>query len=302
MRDKQYSVQAVARLTGLTPDTLRAWERRYGAVVPEREGKGRRAYTEGDVQRLLLLKQVCDQGHAIRLVAPLANAQLREMVVLGQDTVESFTVSKDVVGRLLRTVDRFSMGDFEQELGRATVSLDMRRLILEVVQPLLAAMGDRWERGDLSVAQEHVVSATLRTFLGGLLRHYPRRGGPHAVVLTTVSGELHEFGILMLYVWAASEGYGCHYLGPSLPAEEIVRALRATDAKILGISVVRTDNLADVAAQIRDVSDRLKAGEVEIWIGGPGAAGVLPLVEDLPVLHVEDLAEFEHRLQLQRAR
>ncbi len=302
MRDKRYSVQAVSRLTGLTPDTLRAWERRYSAVVPDREGKGRRAYGEDHVERLLLLKQVCDRGHAIRLVAPLDNLQLREILAVGQDKLESLAASKDVVTRMLHSIDRFSMGEFEQELGRTMVSLHMRRVIVEVLEPLLKAIGDRWETGELSIAQEHAVSACIRTFLGGLLRQYPRRNGRPAIVLSTLSDELHEFGILMLHLWASSEGYGCHYLGPNLPAEEIVRAMHMTDSTLLGVSVVRTDTSEAAGAELRDVVARMRGAEFEIWIGGPGAEAVMPHVDGLPVVLVENIEEFEHRLQLSRAR
>lgn len=294
--ERKYSVKAAANLSGLSPDILRAWERRYGAVVPRREGKGRRIYSEADLERLQLLKRGTELGHPIRLLAPLDNEDLRR---LAQENAHTLTsgVSEGLVKELIAAIDRYDLDSFEQILGRAAVALPPRDLIANVIFTLLHQVGDRWHAGELSVAQEHTICASLRNLIGALIRVYPRRPGRGSITFATLSGERHEFGALLLSLLAASDGIGVHYLGPDLPAEEIAAAAINTGSQVVAVSVVNTLEPDQQVEQLRLLYRRLE-GRARLWIGGRAAESIQPRLKDLDAVWVEDIFDFENRMKL----
>jgi len=98
-------------------------------------------------------------------------------------------------------------------------------------------LGDHWQTGEVRPAQEHLVSAIVRSVLGGLLRATARPGGLPKIVFATPAGERHELGLLCAALLAASEGYGIVFLGADLPAAEIVHAAVQSGATIVVVSM-----------------------------------------------------------------
>jgi len=197
MKPLTYAIRAVAKLTGISVDTLRAWERRYGVVVPERDERGR-VYSEADVERLTLLRRAVERGHPIGRVAPLGVDELRALVgrpapspgpTPGADRV--------AVAGLLAAVDRFDFEALRRELTRLAVVLTPRQLALDVALPLMRAVGEAWHDGKLTIGQEHLVTAEVRSLVGSLARlREPPPGAPRLLIATT-EGEPHELGALV---------------------------------------------------------------------------------------------------------
>lgn len=265
---QSYPIRAVARFTGLSVDTLRAWERRYQAVAPTRGDRGR-VYSDADIDRLKQLAILVERGHPIGTVASLSAGELTGLID-GSDAqaqIRDEPPAADLTG-LLRALDRYDLAAIESVLARHAAVLPTRELVFAVILPLLRALGDRWEAGTLSVAQEHLVSAIIRSVLGGLLRSIARSDGSPRIVFATPAGERHELCLLCAAVLTASAGYGVLYLGPDLPAADIAHAAEISGAT--GVVLGTTTPGAVTRAEARQLAKALS--HVDLWIGGREAA------------------------------
>jgi MerR family transcriptional regulator, light-induced transcriptional regulator len=280
--EAHYPIRAVSRLTGLSIDTLRAWERRYQAIVPERTDRGRQ-YTHANVQRLILLRELVERGHTISQIAPLPDAELRSMLSTAQPAARKAipTVSIESLVDLFANFENIRAND---ELGRQAALLSPRDLVFGVVLPLLREVGERWHRGEIGIAQEHLVSSAVHHLLGSLLRIYSPRPGAPKIVIATLSGELHEFGIMAAAMIATFCGLNPLLLGPNLPAEELMGAARKTSASIVAVGCsgapASSAALAELAAAVPEGA--------ELWVGGPEPSWDVPGVFFLP-----DMEAFE---------
>jgi len=212
-----YSIKAVAQATGLTVETLRAWERRYGVVAPNRDASGRRVYRPEDVLRLRRLREATERGHPIGRLAELSEERLARLLDESPDRRAQAT-SNAFVGRMLTAAQHFRSAECEQTLTLAIAMLPPQQLVADVLQPLLREVGERWHRGELAVSQERLVSTTVRRHLGLMLDAYDRNARRPPIVFCTLPGERHELGLLMTAMLCASRGFKTHYLGPELPA------------------------------------------------------------------------------------
>jgi methanogenic corrinoid protein MtbC1 len=179
----------------------------------------------------------------------------------------------DAVRRILEAALAHRPGECEQLIAAAGTSLPPETLVREFCSPLLREAGDRWERGELSVVQEHLLSSAVRRALSAALDRHNGRAGEPAIAFTTVSGERHEMGSLMLAVICASRGLRALYLGPDLPVGEIGRFCARVHVAAVAISVVTSPAVIDVVGQLRDLRLALPA-DIPIWIGGQGLGHV----------------------------
>lgn len=256
----RYPIRAVAKLTGLSLDTLRAWERRYQAVVPRRDDRGR-MYSDADITRLQRLAALVREGHSIGTIASLTDAALRRLQV-GRDApaMPSATVDLEPIRE---AIERYDLTAIQAVLNRHAIILPPATLIFSVLLPILRDLGERWKSGAIRPAQEHLVSAAIRSVLGGLLRSLPNTPQARTLVLATAAGERHELGLLCAAVLAAARGINVVYLGPDLPAPDISHAatLAAADTLLLAATQAEIDE-----KQLRVLSS--VPPDIEIWVGG----------------------------------
>lgn len=291
-----YSIKAVSKATGLSVETLRAWERRHGIVQPARDGTGRRVYRPEDVRRLSRLREATERGHAISRLANLSDEGLAELLADGP-VRQTRAAANAFVSRILDAAENFSPAEMEQALTLAVALLAPTHLIMEVLQPVLHEVGERWHRGELSIAQERLVSSCVRRHVSLILESYEKLADGPVAVFATLAGERHELGLLMTALIAASRGCRCHYLGPDLPAAEIAQFAGRVAASAVALSLVVRTGLPSIATDL----SALRAGlpeATQIWIGGP-ASRELP-APSLPegCVVIADEAELEHRLSL----
>jgi MerR family transcriptional regulator, light-induced transcriptional regulator len=293
-----YSIKAVSQATGLTIETLRAWERRYRIVSPQRDDLGRRVYGPEDVLRLRRLREATERGHSIGRLAQLDETGLVELLHAPSAVAPAVAAPSAFVERILDGAERYSSAACEQALTLAISLLTPARLIDEVLEPLLREVGDRWHQGRFSIAQERMVSSSVRRHIGLMVETYDRSARREAIVFATLPGERHELGLLMTAMICASHGFKVHYLGPDLPAEEIGRYAREVGAAILAISVVMIESLPHLASQLGVI--RLESGpDAPIWLGGQGLLGLDESVLPTGCLIIGDRAELEQRLDIQ---
>jgi DNA-binding transcriptional MerR regulator/methylmalonyl-CoA mutase cobalamin-binding subunit len=296
----RYPIRAVAKLTGLSLDTLRAWERRYQAVIPERGRRGR-LYTEHDLERLLLLREVVSQGHAIGQVARLGEQDLRQFLEPRAHTAQNdasggqapFGLS-DVLRPLVGAIEQFDYAGADLEFSRLATLVQPRQLIHEVVLPLMRLVGKQFCSGRFNIAQEHMTSAILRNLLGALVRTYTIRGATGRLLFATPPGELHEFGILAGAMLAAGGGLGIVYLGPNLPPEDIISAAKRSSAQVVVLGILAANE--QVGNAVRQVLRGLQ-GRMELWLAGSHAAEMTRGIRSRRLVVVSDFEGFEAHLQ-----
>ena len=260
-------------MTGIGIDTLRAWERRYGAVTPVRDDRGR-MYTEADVARLRLLNGAVEQGHSIGRLAGLSNDQLRDLcgaagavAVPAADPARRTPLDTTALITALREYDAVGI---DQELSRLAAVLRPLELLQDVLMPVLTQVGDDWHRRRTRIAHEHLMSSTMRNLLGAFLRLYARREASVRLLFATPSGERHEIATLGAAMLAASAGLGVSYLGADLPAREIVDSVEPAGAQVLvlGLTTAAADKARE--RELKTIVRELPEG-VELWAGGRGA-------------------------------
>ena len=267
----RYPIRAVSKLTGIGIDTLRAWERRYGAVTPTRDDRGR-MYTDADVARLRLLNGAVEQGHSIGRLAGLSNDQLRDLCV-DADALPSAAPTRRTpleTTALLTALREYDAVGLDQELSRLAAVLRPLDLLQDVLMPVLTQVGDDWHRGRTRIAHEHLMSSTMRNLLGAFLRLYARGETSVRLLFATPSGERHEIATLGAAMLAASAGLGVSYLGADLPAREIVDSVEPAGAQVLvlGLTTAAADKTRE--RELKTIVRELPEG-VELWAGGRGA-------------------------------
>jgi MerR family transcriptional regulator, light-induced transcriptional regulator len=282
----RYPIRAVAQMTGLSVDTLRAWERRYDAVAPGRNDRGR-LYSDADVARLKQLGELVKRGHAIGTIAGLAEADLAGLLKRADALTtppEAAPVAK--LELLKGALDRYDLDAIEATLNRHAAVLPPRDLVFAVILPMLQEIGRRWEAGNVRPAQEHLVSAIVRSVLGGLLRATMRPNASPKIVFATPAGERHELGLLCAALLTASAGYGVVYLGPDLPAADISHAATTAGARVVIVSL--TNPGAVTRGEMRTLARIGQAG-VELWVGGPEAQSLLSTATGSRLRHIDRL-------------
>lgn len=299
----KYRIGAVSRLTGLSVDVVRAWERRYGVIHPYRTEGGARLYSEAEVARLRQLRQAVEQGHGISHVATLSEPELAELIsrhsAQAVEMADPYVVARN---SFLAAIERLDVVGADFELSRAAMLFPARLLVRDFIAPILHEVGQRWAHQELGIAHEHVASHLLRGLLWSLFRLYPPAASAHTMVLATPAGERHECGLLLVALLAATRGWRTVYLGVDLPAEEIARAVRLTKARLLALSVVnssggeKTEDYAKVEQELTAIADLIPLS-TRVWIGGADAAEHRALIERADWVLVRDLDDLDDRLK-----
>ena len=292
----RYPIGAVAKLTGLSVDTLRMWERRYQVVAPERDGRGR-LYTEEHVRHLQLLADAVSQGHSIGRLAKLStravadlldDAGLRRRVATTPGAANTTTHASLLEG-IKAAVGTFDEVALEQELARLSMALPTREFVHRVALPAMRWAGEEWHADRLAAGQEHLLSASLRGLLGGLTRLSRNARASERVLFATPSGDRHEFGILAAAMLTAASGLGVVFLGAELPGEQIVESAVRSGARVVVIGHVYNDLRSHSDRELSYVAKHLPP-DIELWVGGMGDARLLGLpprvvlVPDFPTL------------------
>jgi len=269
----RYPIRAAARLTRLSVDTLRAWERRYGVVTPVRDERGR-LYSRADVKRLQLLAAAVERGHAIGRLAALADAQLEAMIAApsaSRVVDDAHGGGEEAAALSLRTLldalQAFDAAAVERELNRLSLALKPRDLVHRVLFRFLKHVGDEWHANRLDIAQEHLLSGAVRSLLGAMVRLYSKEDVSRRLLFATPSGERHEFGILAAAMLAAAGGLGVVYVGADVPARLIVDSAARSGVDVVVLGVIYSGSTRELRKQVDYIVDHLP-GRLELWVGG----------------------------------
>lgn len=247
MEKSDYSIQFVSKITGINPHTIRAWEKRYGAVVPDRNSNGRRLYNEQQVERLTMLHDLVSIGNNISDIANHSDEHLKglhEQFVdkesLSTDTVAAEDIDfNSVLQNLMMALDGYKLDIINHELDKLTTNLEPRAFALDLLAPLLHEVGTQVLAHRINVGQEHSLSAIIKFHVGKILYGMKRKNKiqDKAVILTTPEGELHEFGIMIGALLCAHYGLNYVYLGTNMPADALADTAKQIEAGVVLVGV-----------------------------------------------------------------
>jgi MerR family transcriptional regulator, light-induced transcriptional regulator len=298
---KMYNINSVSKMTGISAFVIRAWERRYNAVIPGRTGTNRRFYTEEDIEKLRLLKEAVSRGNSIGNIANLSVSSLKEMLTslrngeevkpegFDQKTAEEFLL------KCMEAIKKLEYRNLENYLMRASIEFSHPQLIEGIIIPILNEIGNSWQQGYLRVAQEHLASAVIRTFLYNLRDSYKPGEYSPRIMITTPIGQQHEFGALIASIIAASEGWDAVYFGPDLPASEIIATVEQLKPKIIALSLIFITEDEQLGKEIEKL--RFLPEGVKLVAGGSGTAYYKNTIEKVKGTILNDFNEFRSFLR-----
>ncbi|MGD8975328.1 MAG: MerR family transcriptional regulator [Desulfobacterales bacterium] len=308
-----YTIRYVSQRTGLSSHVIRAWEKRYEAVVPHRSPKNRRLYSEEDVQRLQLLKSATDAGHSISQVAQLDSKELLNLTQRGtgtniasrelKDNVPSLRPStkktqpiqqsakNDLCKKCLAAVLNLDPDGLERSYDQAAIDLTRPVLLKEIIVPLFREIGELWQKGSLKIVNEHMATSVTRTFLLNMLRATETTDPAPAIVIATTVGQWHDVGALTVALTAAENGWHPVYYGPNLPAEEIATVAKQCGARAVAVSVTHLLNQHPLVEELRKLRRYLDR-DVALFVGGRAVANCIQILEEINAKYISDVDQF----------
>ena len=315
----KHPIKTVAWQTGLSPHVIRAWEKRYQTVQPTRSEGKQRLYSTADIERLTVLRQATEAGFSIGTIASLPTESVQALLTKAVgtqrvlDSAETGQTDLVRIGLPLSFVDPgmeeiggFLDGAFEAVLRmdaerleglleRASVSLGQMRLLSDLVVPLVERIGEGWIKGQVKVAQEHVATAVLRTFLGHIARPIALHPRAPVLVVTTPSGQHHELGAIIVAAAATGIGWRVVYGGACLPAEEIASMATEQRARAVGLSVVHPTDDPALSLELQ-LLRRLLPPSTPILVGGRASVAYQAEIDAVGAIRVGSLESLRQLL------
>ena len=281
-----YPIRTVSNVTGVNAVTLRAWERRYGLIRPHRTPKGHRLYTKGDID---LIQEVVDllgtgvsigqvRGHLGRGGGVPVQASLGEGP--GADAWQAYQ------RRMTAAIERFDEPGLEADYSEALALYPVDVVTERLVNPLLRALGERWEGRRGGIAEEHFFATYLRNKLGARLHHLATQRARSRLLAACLPGEHHELGLLLFCLAAANHGFGFVVLGADTPLDEVASA----QARARCDGIVLSGSVDPTPAVLEALHSLATGAGVPVLVGGLAssrheaairAAGAHPLGTDL---------------------
>ncbi|MBN1687017.1 MAG: MerR family transcriptional regulator [Spirochaetales bacterium] len=270
-----HPIGVVVRKTGLSSHVIRTWEKRYGAVSPERSEGNQRLYSDDDIDRLALLAGAVGAGESIGRIARLSDAQLRQVAglsIAGLSTAGPTAAGETgrIIGEALNSIEASHHAGLRSTLTGWLYAHGVIAFTEQLLPRLLHRVGELWEDGKLQIYQEHSASETIRNFLGEVLENVNPGSGGTTVITAAPPGELHEMGALLCAIIAALEGFDVVHLGSNVPLPEISHLARTRRTAAVLLSFVcesRDDNLVRELHRLREAVDP----QTHIIIGGRAA-------------------------------
>ena len=297
MADAQQAIKVVSRRTGLSAHVIRIWEKRYGAVEPARTGTNRRLYSEAQIERLELLRDITRAGHSIGLVAKLPTEQLRKLAAEGarqeggvSPVLPKRAGAEPLLDECLAAVEALDSNRLEAALKQAATVLGGQGLLRKVIAPLAQGIGELWRDGSITAAHEHFASAVIRIFLGHATKPFASAEGAPVLVVATPTGQLHELGALLVGAAASNLGWHVTYLGASLPAAEIAGAAQQNRARAVALSLVYPEDDPRLEEELARLREMLPSGTV-VLAGGMAMPAYRDALVKIGALQIKDLAE-----------
>lgn len=284
------SIGELASRTGISVDTIRVWERRYGQPVAVRLPSGHRRYTQADVRRLRRVAETLAMGHRPSTVLRLSEKEVDAILAAhGPSPVEDQLIASRL--ERIRAFDRTNLvEDFERILAQDGV----RALLLDHLMPLAASIGRAWADGGLEIRHEHFASELMLDLVRQVRGRIPPPEQGPVILHGTLEGETHSLGVQVGALFTCLGGGRPRIMGVNMPNDELVAAARECEARAVAVSVSLATGGVETDRIIGDLRKRLPP-EVDLVVGGSGARGARRGPKG--VRYVSDFLEFEQFVQ-----
>lgn len=284
-----FRIGELSRRSGVSPELLRAWERRYGLLEPTRSKGGLRLYSPHDLERVRTMQRYLDSGMAAAEAATLA---LRAEPAHTESPRVDPAAAR---GDLAEALDGFDEARAHAILDDLLAAATIDTVVSDILLPFLEELGSRWERGEVSVAQEHFASGVLRGRMLGLARGWGRGVGPMAL-LACLPGEQHDFGAMAFGLALRARGWRIAYLGADTPLETVEHAATRLDPALIALSGVSEERVRPIAGRLGGLGRRWR-----VAVGGKAALADDLLGLDLLALPGDPVEEADRVSELLQA-
>ena len=292
-------IGALARRVGVSEHVLRAWERRYGVLRPVRTPGGFRLYSEADVTRIQRMQAHLAAGLSAAEAARAALDQENPQPAAAQapapvlrEAAEAPHGLAEARQELTRTLDEFDESTAQALLDRLFADFTIETVLRDVVLPYLGHLGERWQQGAATIAQEHFASNLIRGRLAGLARGWGHGLGPRAI-LACAPGELHDLALLAFGIVLHQGGWRIDYLGTDTPIADIIRLTATRSPDLVVIVASSQARLDDAGAP--DLA-RL-AHTAPLALAGPGVTPALAQKTGATLLTEDPVTAAQHIAQ-----
>ncbi len=265
-----FPIRVLSEKTAVGTSTLRAWERRYGLLTPERTPKGHRLYSENDVRRVHKILDLMDDGHSLPAIADMlaadenyeSNTVTSEKRLISDETSSVWTA---FVKTTLDATRDFNIERMDAIYNEATSLYPIDLVISNLIEPVLNKLGTGWiEHPESGIAEEHFYTAWLKNRIGARFQHSYSHAKGSRIICACLPGSFHEVGLMLFALSALARGYRVLYFGADLPLDQLSYITRRSAAKavVLGANMQLNNDLnAKLVTHISNL-------DVPVFVGG----------------------------------
>ena len=278
MTEGHLRIGELSRRVGVSPELLRAWEGRYGLLQPTRSAGGFRLYSEADEDRIRRMRAYQDEGLSAAEAARLA-------LEAGNDQRPTSETPALDFGAFAEALERFDEPAAQAAFDRALATLSLDALLRDLLLPYLHDLGERWEAGTVTVAQEHFASSVVRGRLLGLARGWGQGTGPLAV-LACAPGEHHDLALIAFGLALRARGWRIAYLGPDTPLETLRETAQSLEPRVVVVSATAPRHLSRLGDELAALGR-----DAPLALAGAGATPALAEVAGAALLSEDPVTE-----------
>ncbi len=286
-----YNVKAVARQTGVSADALRAWERRYGVPSPPRTESGYRLYSERDVAIIRWLKAKIEAGMSIGQAARLLHSLLSQTA----DKPPAEPPAPASYDRLredfIAAAVEFDEARADRVLNEAFALFSIEDVCLNLIQPVMVALGERWHMGEITISVEHFATSLLRRRLSTLMTVVLPASRAGRIVSACAPGEYHELGLLIVSLFLRRRGYEVIYLGQNIGLARLREMLEKAHPDLVLLSASQLIAAANLLDLVESIQPYVAQHGVRVVFGGRVFNRLPALRQRVPATYVGEDAQ-----------
>ena len=292
-----HRIHRVAKLTGLSKDVIRVWERRYGLVKPSRSSNRYREYSDEEVALLRFVKAQMEQGATIgSLAAEGHDPIIARMHVATPVSVEEQKPHERLLDDLMESLHPLNKAGFERRLNGAVAVIPFEEAVQRILLPLQRRVGELWHQGRLNVAVEHYVTKIIQQKLFSVMNQLPVNEFGPRILIACPEGETHEIGAQAVAYIAAMRGCHVYYLGPNLPSSDLATFCETIKPDLVLLSLTEIKEEAAALQQLKEL-EKL-ATRWSVGVGGQGALAFTDRLRDTNIELLDDLTALHSRLTI----
>lgn len=291
-----HRIHRVAKLTGLSRDVIRVWERRFEIIKPTRGANRYRNYSDEDVALLRFLKEQLDAGGSIGELSKLGREELLNRARASAPQV-SFVdnVFSRLLQELLSSLNPFNRVIFEKRLNGAVAVIPFEEALHGILLPLQEQVGQLWHDGHLDVAIEHYVTRQIQQKIFSAMNQLPVAEYGAKVVVACPPGEEHDIAAFAVAYRCRVRGCRVHYLGANVPLGSLAKICEEVEPDLTIMSFPVALSEANAAELVQTLANEVRPAS-DLAVGGHGALAMRDLFMKYNITVLENFADLDHLL------